>query len=139
VAINLKPTDAIAAKFAKRAGAAGQEYKDGVLNPKRSQSQTAMAAADNWHSSVSSDHAVSAFKKGLSKAGDEKWSRKAAGVGANRYPDGVRAAQPDYAAGVAPYFSALASLTLPPRGLKGTNNGRVQIVVDTLRKIKLGG
>lgn len=136
--INIKPTDTIAAKFAQRAAAAGNEYKSGVMSPKQPQAEAAIAAADVWASATQAAAQRGAFAAGLRKSGDEKWQRKASTVGALRYPDGVRAAAPDYAAGVTKFLDGLRNLTLPPRGVKGTNIARVQAVIDTLRKIKTG-
>ena len=135
MAINIKDTGALAEKFAKRAQAAGKEFKDGVLAPRRSQSQEAIAAADRWLGGVTAAGTV-AFTRGLQKSGDEKWSRKASTVGFDRYPAGAAAAKGDWAAGVAPILDSLRSLTLPPRGLRRSpqNIARVQAVIDATVK-----
>ncbi len=138
MAIAIKDTATIAGKFARRAAAAGSDYKDGLSTPKHPQAESAIAAKAVWQAAIEEAASRDAYAKGLQKSGNEKWLRKAQSVGAQRYPDGVRAAQPDYAAGVAPYFDVLRNLTLPARGLKGTNAARVDAVVTALRKAKTG-
>src|SRR6266704_1417607 len=135
MAINIKDTGALATKFAKRAQAAGPDYKAGVLAPRRSQSAEAIAAADRWLGGVTAAGTV-AFTRGLQKAGDEKWQRKAQTVGADRYPSGAAAAGPDWASGVGPILDALRNTSLPPRGLRRSpqNIARVQAVIDTVVK-----
>jgi hypothetical protein len=135
MAINIKDTGALAEKFAKRAQAAGADFKSGVLAPRRSQSQEAIAAADRWLGGVTAA-GTTAFTRGLQKAGDEKWQRKSSTVGADRYPAGAAAAKSDWAAGVAPILDALRSLSLPPRGLRRSpqNISRVQAVIDATIK-----
>lgn len=138
MAIQIKPIAAIADKFVKRAGAAGADYASGVQNPRTDQATAAAAAAPVWAQAVSDAAARDAFAKGVRAAGSAKWMDKAKSIGAQRYPQGVQAAKADFEAGFAPYAQVLAGLTLQPRGIKGTNVGRVQQVVDALRKAKTG-
>lgn len=138
MAIQIKDAATVAAKWAKRASAAGADYTSGVNNPRTDQAQAAAAAAPVWAQAVADAATRGAFAKGVTKAGTAKWQQAAASIGAQRYPQGVNAGQSNYATAEAPYLSALSSLSLPPRGVKGTNNGRVQAVVDALRKVKLG-
>lgn len=139
MAINLKPASALQSKFATRASAASPDYKDGVMNPKRSQSEAAIAAADAYASGIQQAIGDQRFQKGLRKAGDAKWQAKASSVGANRYPSGVQAAAPDWAQGVQPYFDAISKVSLPPRLPKGdpANINRVAAVATALRQVKL--
>lgn len=136
--IQIKDPATVAAKWVKRASASGADYTSGVNNPRTDQAQAAAAAAPIWAQAVQDAAARDAFRKGVNAAGSQKWQQMASTIGAQRYPQGVTAAQSNYAAKEAPYLTALANLTLPPRGVKGTNVGRVQAVVDALRKVKLG-
>lgn len=136
--IQIKDAATVAAKWAKRASAAGADYTSGVNNPRTDQAQAAAAAAPVWAQAVADAASRNAFAKGVTAAGTAKWQAAAASIGAQRYPQGVNAGQNSYATKEAPYLSALASLNLPPRGVKGSNNARVQAVVDALRKVKLG-
>jgi hypothetical protein len=136
--IQIKDPASVAAKWAKRASAAGADYTSGVNNPRTDQASAAAAAAPVWAQAVADAASRNAFAKGVNAAGTAKWQQAAASIGAQRYPQGVNAAQGNYASKEAPYLTALSNLTLPPRGVKGTNNARVQAVVDALRKVKLG-
>lgn len=136
--IQIKDPASVAAKWAKRASAAGADYASGVNSPRTDQSAAAAAAAPVWAAAVSDAASRDAFRKGVTAAGTAKWQAAASTIGAQRYPQGVNAGQGNYAAKEAPYLTALANLSLPPRGVKGTNAARVQAVVDALRKVKLG-
>ena len=136
--IQVKDINSIAQKFVTRAGAAANDYKAGVMNPRTDQAQAAEAAQPTWAAAVQDAAARGAFAKGVARAGTAKWQSRASTIGVQRYPQGVQAAQAAYAQGEQPYLAAISSLNLPPRGVKGTNVGRVQAVVDALRKVKLG-
>lgn len=136
--IQIKDAATVASKWAKRASAAGADYISGVNNPRTDQAAAAAAAAPLWAQAVQDAATRGAFAKGVTAAGTAKWQAASASIGAQRYPQGVNAGQSNYSAKVQPYLSVLSSLSLPPRGVKGTNNARVQAVVDALRKAKLG-
>ncbi len=139
--INIKDTSKLAEKFSRRAGGATTDYRDGIASPKQPQAESAIAAVDVWHASVTSPEAKVLYVKKLQRAGNEKWFRKANGVGGDRYATGAQAAKQDWATGVEPYLAALRSMTLPPKGLRRSpqNVARVQAVIDTLGKVKTGG
>ncbi len=123
-------------KWASRSSGAGAEYASGVRAPRRSQSAAAIAAKENWKAGVTLAASEGRFEKGLQKSGDAKWLKGATEKGEQRFTSGVLSAQQEYAAGFAPFASALGSLTLAPRGPKGTNYGRVQAVGEALRAAK---
>lgn len=134
--INIANPAAVAAKWVKRASAAGADYTTGVQNPRTDQAQAAAAAAPVWAQAVANAASNGTYAKGVNKTGTAKWQQNASTIGAQRYPQGVTAAQNSYATAEAPYLQVLANLNLPPRGVKGTNNARVQAVVDALIKAK---
>jgi hypothetical protein len=136
--IQIKDAAAVAAKWAKRAGAAGADYTSGVQNPRTDQAAAAAAAAPVWAQAVADAATRDAFRKGVTAAGTAKWQAAASTIGAQRYPQGVNAGTQNYQQKEGPYLAALSAITLPPRGVKGSNNARVQAVVDALRKVKLG-
>jgi hypothetical protein len=136
--IQVKDINTIAQKFVTRAGAAANDYKSGVMNPRTDQAAAAAAAEPVWAQAIADAAANHRFSIGVNRAGTAKWQAKASTIGVQRYPQGVQAAQSAYAAGEQPYLAAISGLTLPPRGVKGTNVGRVQAVVDALRKVKVG-
>jgi hypothetical protein len=139
MAIKIKDVGTLAQKFVKRAGAAGADYAAGVMNPKRDWNANTAAAAPVWAQAVQTAAANGRFAAGVAKAGNAKWQANASGKGAQRYPQGVGGAAAAWQSGVTPYLNALATLDLPPRGVKGTNINRVSAVDDALHKIKMGG
>lgn len=139
MAIQIKDAGALAQKYTQRATAAAPDYKSGVLSTTKSQSQLAINAKDVWAAAVAAAAQNGSYAKGLQKSGDAKWSQNASTIGASRYPQGVQNAGAAWQAGVQPFFTAMSGLTLPPRGVKGQNIGRVQAVDDLLRKVKMGG
>jgi hypothetical protein len=141
VFVNIKGADVISKKYATRGGAAAADYAAGVAAPRQPWAASTAAAAATYASGVQQSISNGSFVKGVTAAGDAKWSRKATTVGASRYGPGVQAAQQDYAAGVAPYLSVLSSLSLPPRGPKGDpgNVQRVQAIAQALRAKKISG
>lgn len=138
--IQIKSGDTIAKKFAARAGAAGADYSAGVAAPRRPWAASTAAAAQTFAQGVQAAVTNGSFVKGVNAAGDAKWSRKASGVGAQRYPQGAQAAAPDYQAGVQPYLDVISNVQLPPRMPKGDpgNLARVTAVTSALRAKKLG-
>lgn len=138
MAIHIKPASALQTKFATRAAAASPDYKDGIQNPKRSQSQAAIDAKDAYQAGLQQSFANDSYAKGLRRAGDSKWQQKASTIGAQRFPSGVQAAAPDWAGRVQPYFDAIAKLDLSPRLPKGdpANIQRVAQVAAALRTVK---
>jgi hypothetical protein len=137
--IAVRPIANIVDKYAARAAVAGGEYTAGVANPRRDQAEAAAAADTTWAAGVSEAISRGAFKKGVTAAGSEKWKRKASTVGASRYGPGVSAGKADYSAGVSPYLSIIAGLTLPPRAPRGdpSNVARVSAVTTALRAAKI--
>jgi hypothetical protein len=139
--MQIKSADVIAAKYATRGAAAGPDYAAGVNAPRNPWAASTTAASDAYSAGVQAAVANGSFVKGVTNAGDAKWQRKAAGVGAQRYPAGVTAAKQDYSTGVAPYLQVLAGLQLPPRGAKGNpgNMQRAVAVATALRNKKING
>ena len=125
-----------AQKWATRAAAAGGEYASGAASPRRSWQASAAASKDNYAAGVNTAISEGRYEKGISKAGDAKWNKGIQEKGRARYQQGVGIAQAEYQAGYAPYAAKLGSVTLPPRGPKGTNYGRVQAVGEALREAK---
>jgi len=139
VAIQIKDVGTLQAKYTNRAVNAVSDYKAGVMAPRASQSQSAIAAAPTWQSAVSSSAALARFKAGLNAAGDAGWQAGASGKGANHYPDGVRAGAAKWGTNVQPYLAAISSLSLPTKGIRGSdaNIQRVTMVAQTLHQLKL--
>ena len=138
--LQVKSADAVAKKWATRAGAAGADYASGVNGTTKDWASDTAAAAPAWAAGVQTAAANGSFAKGVNAAGTQKWKTKAANVGAARYPQGVAAATPYYQAGITSVLQVLSGITLPARGPKGDpgNLNRVTIVAQALRKMKTG-
>lgn len=139
MAITIKDVGTLSQKYASRAQAAASDYKNGVMNPRRSQSQAAIAAAPNWAQGVQAAATNGSYAKGLNKAGDAKWQQNASTLGAQRYGPGVANAQNAWATAVQPYLQTLSNLQLSPKGVRGSaqNYQRVQDVGNALNKQRL--
>ena len=123
-------------KWARRASASAGDYAAGVSSPRRSQSQSAIASKDVYAAGVNAAIAAGSYEKGLAKAGDAKWQKGVRDVGQSRYSQGVATSETEYSAGFRPFVSVLEGLDLGPKGPKGTNYGRTQIVGEALRAAK---
>jgi hypothetical protein len=137
---NMKDPSALAAKYSARASNAATDYANGVASTS-GQAAAAAGAADTWAASVAAPSAKAQFVKNLNKAGDAAWQAGVKNKGAARYPQGVQTGAAKWASNVAPYFSALKSLSLPPRGLRRSaqNFARVQTVANALAAVKTAG
>ncbi len=96
-------------------------------------------AANQYKAAVSSANIGQMYAGGVKNAGAAKFDRKVKDVGVARFGQGVQAAAPDYAAGVAPMLATIAGLTLSPRQPRGStaNFQRVQEVGVALNKKRM--
>lgn len=127
-------------KWVRRAGQASNDYKLGVQSPRRQWAEATAEAAEAHSAGVQQAISEGRFEKGVQKAGNSKWQRKASSVGATRFGPGVAAAKADYEAGFAPYVSIIQGVSLPPRGPKGDprNYERTKLIGDALHAAKTG-
>jgi len=137
--VKVKPVDVVVNKWKARASVATEDYKYGIQNPKQSWQKAAESAFDAWSAGVQAAIADKSFVGGVRKAGDAKWSRKALEVGAARYAPGITAASADYSAAMGEVLKVIESVSLPPRGPRGSpqNYDRVKAIGDTLNKYRL--
>ena len=141
MAIKIKSAPAIAKKWADVTPARARVWEEEIkITPDEEWAGPAIAAAPIWEQGVSEAAARDGFAKGI-EAKRTKWKRKALAVGAVRYGPGVRAAEPDQAAGFAPYREVIAALTLSPRGPRGApgNYERVREVGEALHDARVRG
>lgn len=138
---DIKPLGAIAKKWSKNAGLAGDSYRDGVTSPRRSWQQSAAAADESRKAGLAEADARDAFVKGVNDAGDAKWKRNATTLGPARFRQGVANAEPEFQGGFSKYHSVISGTTLPPRGPKGSpeNLERVRAITDALHTAKVTG
>ncbi len=123
-------------RWSRRAAAAQPDYLTGVQNPRQSWQAASTAGNQNWKQGVAAAATADSFAKGVAKAGDAKWTNRAAKLGPGRFASGVQVAQPDYESGVGPIWQRVSALTLPPRGPKGAaqNYQRPALVAQEMRK-----
>lgn len=137
----IRSVDSIAKKWAEVTPMRSADYAAGIANPRRSWATATAVAESSYEAGVQASISKKAFGKGVKKAGDEKWSRKAASNGVARWGPGVQEARGDYQAGFAPYQDAIAKTQLPPRYARRDprNLARVKAIVDALvaKKVSL--
>ncbi len=137
MAIKVKDATAAAKKFKDRASGASGDYATGVAGAAGDFEQKALAANDTYKQAVMDAASKDLYAKGVRGSG-AKYLKNATGVGPTRYTQGIANAQDVYAASMAPVLQTIAGLNLPPRGVKGTNQDRSNIVAAALRKMKVG-
>lgn len=139
----IRSVDSIAKKWAEVTPMRSADYAAGIAAPRRSWAAATAAAEKAYEDGVTKSIGHKSFGKGVKKAGDEKWSRKASVNGVRNWGPGVAEAMGDYAAGFAPYQAAIAACVLPPRYARRDprNLARVKAIVDALvaKKLSLGG
>ncbi len=138
----IKSLNRIAEKWEDNASSsrAGDAYREGVQNPRRSWEDAAAAADDARKAGLEAADERDAFVTGVRDAGDAKWQRRATTLGPSRFRQGVKEAKDDFSRGFAPYHSVISGLTLPPRGPKGSpeNIERVRIIAEALHAERIG-
>jgi len=137
----IKPMSQITDKWKRNASAAGDSYREGVQNPRRSWAAAAAAADEARKAGLAAADARDAFVKGVEEAGDAKWKDRATKLGPARFRQGVQIAEADYQKGFGRYHSVIQGVTLPPRGPKGSpeNIDRVRVIAEALHSEKVGG
>jgi len=137
--VKVKSIDEIAKKWAEVTPGRAPYYEAGVRNPRNSWAAGAKNAKGAWAQGVQEAISDNRYEKGVTKAGDPKWQRKALELGTRRWPEGVRAAESDYRTNVAPYIDTISRIVLPDKKAKGDpgNIERVRKIADALHKKKL--
>lgn len=135
----IRSIDQISDKWATVTPMRTGDYASGIASPKVSWAKATAAAEAAYEDGVQKSIQRKAFGKGVSKAGDTKWQRKASVNGVQRWGPGVTEAKGDYAAGFEPYRAAIAACVLPPRYARRDprNLARVKAIDDALVAKKL--
>lgn len=130
----IKSIELIAKKWAEVTPMRSGDYAAGIDNPRRSWAVATVAAEPAYADGVQKAITRKAFGKGVKRAGDDKWHRKASTNGVRNWGPGVQEAEGDYAAGFAPYRQAIADCKLPPRYARRDprNMDRVKAIVLAL-------
>lgn len=137
----IKPLSRIASKWQKNSSTAGDSYREGVENPRRSWAASASASDQARRDGLAAADARDAFVKGVNEAGDAKWKKNATTLGPARFRQGVQNAEPEFSKGFNKFHGVIAGVTLPPRGPKGSpeNIERVRVIADALHSAKATG
>jgi len=135
----IRSIEEIAKKWASVTPMRAEDYATGIRTPRTSWVSATVAAEKAYEDGVQQSIQRKSFSKGVKKAGDDKWSRKALVNGTQRWGPGVAEAMGDYAAGFAPYQAAIAACVLPPRYARRDprNMARVTAIVQALVAKKL--
>jgi hypothetical protein len=134
----IKPLEASAQKWTRRAQVAGEDYRAGVTNPRTPWDQASIAADSTYRQAVTQAATAGRYMGGIRKAGIERWRTNAVQKGPQRFAEGVQLAEGEWQRGFAPYQTAIGSLSLPARGPVGSpqNFQRVQAVATALRAVR---
>lgn len=138
MAIQVRSAAESAAKFVKRAAAASEDYKSGVSNAGPRWQAGAAASEPAYEEGVQAAISEKRFRRGIEKAGPQKYQDNAVKLGPERFRQGVANAESAYNRGVQPFVTAMAGATLSPRGARtsGANLRRVQEQNDLMRKTR---
>jgi len=141
LALKVKDAALAARKFVDRGRAAAGDYAAGVAGAAGDWQQRTAAAAETYNQGVQDAISRGAFTRGINGAAATKYQERASGVGAQRFPQGIGAAGPEWEQKTQPYLQTIASLNLEPRRPKGdpANIRRVEQVATALRRRKVGG
>lgn len=139
MAIKVKETSAVAAKYVARASAATKDYSDGVASAGGDWEQGAKNGEGNFEQGVQDAISRKAYGKGVTGSAS-KYVANATKLGAGRYAPGVQNGAGAYTAGVQPFLDKLKSLQLPPKGPRRSpqNMMRANMVAQELGKLKTG-
>lgn len=131
--------DRATSKWINRARVAGTDYEAGVKAPKVAWSTAATNAADTFFTAVSSPDVKTLFKRGISRAGDARWSDMATKKGIGRFGQGVELSEPYYRGQMGDVLGQIEAVTLPTRGPRGAaqNYNRVKDIGDKLHAWRL--
>lgn len=135
MAIQFKPIATYSDKYRRRASVAGPDYVAGIQNPKRPWDQAALAGESNYATAMQSVISEKRRSTGIQKAGAAKWQEGATTKGPARFGPGVDFGAKYYEQNLAPIQAKVASVTLPPRGPKGSeqNFALPSIVAKAMR------
>jgi hypothetical protein len=123
-------------KWQRRAAVAQPEYTAGVTNPRVPWDQAAAAAENSYKAGVTAAANAGSFGKGVARAGLSKWQQNSIKKGPSRFVEGVQLSGPEYQSQIQAVLQTIESVTLPPRGPKGSpqNYQRVAPIGEALRK-----
>lgn len=139
MAIKVKQIEASTVKWTENAGRAAEEFAINAEAAAEDWALNTVAAAGTFKLAITAPNISERFRRGVTRAGAAKFARKIRDVAKDRFAPGVAAADVDYKAGVEPYFSTIAALTLTARKPRGdpANYKRVEEVGKALNAKRL--
>lgn len=139
MAIKVRSASESAEKWSMNAGRASDQYATGAEAAAADWASKTAAAADTYGQAITTGNIKERFRRGVVKAGAEKYGRKIRDVGGSRYAPGVAAATTDYQSQVEPFLSTISALTLSPRKPRGDpgNYNRVMEIGKALNAKRL--
>jgi len=131
----------IARKWVRNSAVAGPSYSEGVQNPRRPWQAATLAAQPAWQAGVTAAAQAGRWQAAVRATPEDTQRQMASTKGANRFPEGVAAAEPKYAARFAPYAQVIRGINLPPRGPRGAaaNLQRVAAIANALHQRRTQG
>jgi len=137
----IKSLSAIREKWGRVTPGRTEDYKLGILNPRRDWETETAEAAERYKAGVDKAQANNMFAKGVKAAGTGKWKDRALKKGPGRFAEGVYIAGPDYEKGFQRFHATIERTTLPPKFPKGDprNYERVRAIGVALHDEKIGG
>jgi len=137
----IRDMSSISKKWAEVTPQRAPQYEAGIRSPRADWGQATAAANDTYKAAVIDAANKDRFKAGVLKAGTARWQKGAIDKGAARFGPGVQVAEPDYAAGFAPFRDAIERTALPPRYARRDprNIERVRVMAAALAAAKVGG
>jgi len=113
--MEIKSLSRIKEKWTRVTPMRSEDYKLGVMSPRRDWEKSAVAAKDSHKAAMATAAAADSFAKGITKAGSSKWQGRALQKGPGRFAEGVMVGGDDYEKGFAPFRDELEKTVLPPR------------------------
>jgi hypothetical protein len=127
-----------AEKLERRGRNAGQDYATGVESVSDSdQASATLEAVDSWEQGIRDAISEGRFQSGVNNP-TQSWQQQALEVGQSRFQEGVGNAGDAWNSGFSPFASELESLSLPPRGPRGSegNLDRANQVARRLNEVR---
>jgi hypothetical protein len=126
-------------KYVARASVAQGDYEKGVRSPKTSWSTATQAAKGTYQQAVTAGDIGDRFSRGVSAAGDAKWSQMAVEKGVGRFADGVNKSSQFYAQKMEQNIRVIQGVTLATRGPRGSaqNYDRAKKIGDALHAARI--
>lgn len=98
---------AVAQKWAQRAGAASQDYLQGVQNTTKDPTALAAAAGQRYIQGVQDAYNSGKWARRLQQVGKAGWTQAVLDKGVANYSTGIAAGQAKYAAAIGPVLAAV--------------------------------